>query len=77
MDSRAQRFLRVATAAVDHVFLRDPSFELTGLRTQVFEPNYEADQTYEMSDHDFIETEIDVGGQGMSPAMLPMYITLN
>ncbi len=72
-----QQFLRVETVLVDHVFLRDPNFELTGMRNRTFAADYEADRTYEMSDHDFIETELEVGGQGMSPAMLPLYVTLN
>lgn len=74
---RQQQFLRVATVDVDHAFVRDPSFELSGLRTKTFEAVYEPDEVYEMSDHDFIETELDVGGPGMSPAMVPLYVTLN
>ncbi len=73
-----RQFLRLESAGVDHVFLRDPHYELSGEDTRILDPLYQVgEETYEMSDHDILETELDVGGPGMSPAFLPLYVTLN
>lgn len=74
---RARQFVRTESAVVDHVFLRDPNFELSGARSSTFSPTYEPGESYTMSDHPFIETELEVGGQGMSPAFLPLLVALD
>lgn len=74
---RERQFIREATARVDHVFLRDPNFQLSGATSRVVAPLYETPSTvFRVSDHDFIDTEVDVSGPGMSPTMVPLLSTL-
>ncbi len=81
-----RQFMLLESTGVDHLFFRDPSFETSDVRTRVFDALYDPNEPGEsgppedildMSDHKFIETEVDVGGAGMSRAFLPMYVVLN
>lgn len=73
---RERQFTREATARVDHVFLRDTAFRLAGATSRVV-PRFHQTPigVFKISDHDYIETDIDVSGPGMSPTMVPLLAT--
>lgn len=74
---QTRQFMRVGSDRVDHVFLRDPHFRLSGETTDILDARSDDEENYELSDHDFLETDLRVGGPGMSPALVPLYVTLN
>lgn len=71
---RQRGFVRLETAGVDHVFLRDPKFQLAGQHSEILVPNHVIDgEQFKMSDHRFIVTDLDIEGPGMSPSLLPLF----
>lgn len=77
-DFADRDFIRVESASVDHAFVRDADFQLCGMRSSSFEPTYTTpDREYEMTDHDIIQLDLDVGGAGISPTMMPLLVAID
>ncbi len=71
---RKRGFVRLETAGVDHVFLRDPEYRLSGQHSEIVVPDHDIDgETFRMSDHRFIVTDLDIEGPGMSPNLVPAF----
>ena len=74
---RDRQFVRVDSVKVDHIFVRDPQFKLSGVESRTFDPLVDTSNgPVDVSDHHFIETDFDVLGPGMSPSLVPLLTTL-